>query len=132
MLCILRVHFIVKRNYKGALSVQNGNQEENRFDEDPSSRVDASCMLNATEDGTYMVRSLPRGLLYRPVEAMSIRAEGIKAAKVLLEAGRIVRLPGHATKPAEPEAFRAGPAHRSEGMTIWRRQYQRAKTEQGR
>lgn len=58
-----RVHFTVKRNHKGDLSVgesfvlfQNGNQA-NRFDEDPSYRVGARylLMLNPREDGTYMV-----------------------------------------------------------------------------
>jgi len=63
-----RVHFTVKRNYKGSLEndesfvmFQNGNHE-NRFDEDPSYRVGARylLMLSPREDGTYMVIS-PEG-----------------------------------------------------------------------
>jgi hypothetical protein len=63
-----RVHFTVKRGQKGSLEVgesfvlfQNGNHE-NRFDEDPSYKVNHRYLLFLTprEDGTYMVIS-PEG-----------------------------------------------------------------------
>jgi hypothetical protein len=63
-----RVHFTVKRGQKGDLGVgesfilfQNGNHE-NRFDEDPSYKVNHRYLLFLTDrgDGTYMVIS-PEG-----------------------------------------------------------------------
>jgi hypothetical protein len=63
-----RVHFTVKRGQKGDLEVgesfvlfQNGNHE-NRFDEDPSYKVNHRYLLFLAprEDGTYMVIS-PEG-----------------------------------------------------------------------
>jgi hypothetical protein len=100
-----RVTFTVKNSRKGSLKAgetfvlfQNGN-EENRFDEDPSYKMNHRYLLFLTEreDGTFMVigpagryQVTPNGLVPATHKSFAGNLEGASLEDVLSDVGRAI------------------------------------------